>query len=296
MDPRRALESLLLSLFAVDELRRFVRYLPEGGRLEAALPGPTAPPIQVAYAAVDLFVREGIIGADLLWEALVKARPRRAAEIRQVQACFEVTAKPQSPDPVSLRILLVSASPSSERRLRVDREHREITARIRGARHRDRVDVEPLSAARFEDLRTALMQHKPHVLHLSCHGEEDGSLVLESSTGEGSRIIPPRNLLMLLRAVGDELRLVVVNACHAVAVAREIPTIGALSVGIREAIHDDEAIDFSVAFYEALAFGQPVEAAFEAALAGLVVDGDLPELFPPAGEDPEGRRRAPLIT
>jgi len=179
-----------------------------------------------------------------------------------------------------LTVLLVSASPDSQIRLRVDKEFRRIIERIRGSRYRDRLRFVQLQAACFDDLRTALMEHEPHVLHFSGHGERSGSLVFERRV-DGSNVVPKKSLLRLLKALAGNLRLVVLNACHSGAIASEIPPAIGLAIGMSDSITDAAAIDFSVALYEALAFNKSVQTAFDAATAGLDEDEvELPQLFP----------------
>lgn len=174
-----------------------------------------------------------------------------------------------------LTILMVSACPDTQVRLRVDTEFRKIIDRMRGTRFRDRFRFEQIQAARFDDLRTALLEHHPHVLHISSHGESDGTLVFE-----GAHKVSKRNLLALLKPLSDNLQLVVINACHSHQIARDIPPTISLTIGMSDQIKDTAAIDFAVAFYEGLGFGKPVEIAFKIALAGLGnQDDEVPQLF-----------------
>lgn len=197
------------------------------------------------------------------------------------------------PDGSVLTILLVSASPDTQIRLRVDKEFRQIIERIRGSRYRDRLRFVQLQAARFDDLRTALMEHEPHVLHFSGHGDANGSLVFEQRV-DGSNIVPKRSLLRLLKALAGNLRLVVLNACHSETIAAEIPPTVDLAIGMSNSITDAAAIDFAVALYEALAFNKSVQTAFDAATAGLDDDEvELPRLFPPG--DPHSMLKRPLL-
>lgn len=193
-----------------------------------------------------------------------------------------------------LTVLLVSASPDSHVRLRVDREFRTIIERIRGSRYRDRLNIVQLQAASFDDLRTALMEHEPQVLHFSGHGEPNGSLLFEPR-GDRSHVVPKKNFVRLVKALAGGLRLVVLNACHSQVIAAEIPPTIDLAIGMSQSIADSTAIDFAVALYEALAFNKSVQVAFEAAVAGLDEDElELPQLFPL--KDLEGKRRQPLLS
>jgi hypothetical protein len=309
MDPLKELESLLRKMFSAEELRRFLRYLPEGESLSGALPGPTASLVEVVHTAVELLERMAYLTNPVLWERLVEERGRRRAEIDAVHALFARAATPavvlptpvppSTPAPAAapsvLTIMFASASPVEAVRLRVDKEFRQVTEKLRGARHRDRFRVVQISALRFEDLRTALMEHEPHVLHLSCHGEPDGSLKFESGAEDGAQAVSKKKLLRLLQALGSSLRLVVFNACHSAKIACDVPPGIGLSIGMNKAIFDSEAVEFSVAFYEALGFGKTVQTAFDAALASLDEDDEVPELFPPSDQDSDNKRQQPLV-
>jgi hypothetical protein len=212
----KALESLLLKMFSAEELRRLIRYLPEGDTLSGALPGLHASPVMVAEAVVGVLDRDGALNEATVWDRFYEARPRRRAEIDVVRAMFPPEPQPAkassgvlpaaslpAPDkPKVLTILFASASPAEKDRMRVDKEFRRIVEKLRGSRHRDRLRVVTITAVRFEDLRTGLMEHEPHILHISCHGNPDGSLAFEASDGDAAQVVPKKNLLRLLRALG----------------------------------------------------------------------------------------------
>lgn len=76
MSDVRGLEDLLAALFDGGELRRFVRGLPDGERLERELPGPNASLVSVVSDLVGLLTRRGMVDDDL-FRSLKAARPRR---------------------------------------------------------------------------------------------------------------------------------------------------------------------------------------------------------------------------
>lgn len=310
MHPEAALATLLLSLFSADELRRFVRWLPEGDRLVLDLPSERATLSDLAHETAALLARHGFLREDEkdLWESLLAARPGRKADIDKVRAALIAgpgaapsgpgNARPLAPAPPAqsvLRVLLVSASPDSHVRVRVDKEFSGIIRRMKATRHRDRFQFEQLQAARYSDLRAALQEHEPHILHISAHGDPDGSLLFEGDS-EGARKVPKAKLIKLLTSLRDNLRLVVLNACDSGTIARDIPPTVDLAIGMSDQVADTAAIEFAVAFYESLGFGKSVETAFAVALAGLDEHDDpIPQLFPPPGNDPHDRRSSKLL-
>lgn len=303
MQSHQQLEALLLSLFSADELRRFVRYLPGGDAIVGRLPGSIAAPAVLVSDVVTALARDGALSDPAFWDSLRRERPRRAAEIDGVQArCAQARPAPgpgPGPAPASapakLVVLMVSASPDTEQRLRVDKEFRKIIDQVRASRYRDRIEFQQIQAATFGNLRSSLMEHQPHVLHISAHGTEDGALLFEAE-GDGSRVVAKKNFIRLLGTLKDRLRLVFLNACHSQEIARDIPPAIDLAIGMSDAVGDAAAIRLSVAFYEALAFGRTVESAFDVALSDLDGDDDeIPQLFPAAGQDPDRKRQSTLV-
>ena len=303
MSANQALEKLLLSLFSADELRRFLRYLPDGESIDRRLPGAHASPAQLVNEAIAVLERDGLLVDPTLWERMISERPRRKSEIDGVRDKFKVggdagkqhTIDPPPPSTRVITVLLVSSSPDGVDRVRVDREFKEIIKGVRGTTQRDRLHFVQVQAVTFAELRTALLQHKPHVLHISSHGMKDGALVFENSAGE-PEVVSKTSLLRLLTALRKQLRLILINACYSHSIAAAIPPTIDLAIGMNEAVVDKAAIEFGVAFYEALGFNESIETAFDAALAGLGdVDYEIPQLYPPADADPDGKRQLKLL-
>ncbi len=308
----RDLESLLQSLFSSEELRRFVSYLPGGDVLLGELPGAGTSPASFVHELVDLLKRRGRLADSDFWGELRAERRYRVSEIdalrsRIADAVAEETAVGEGASktgsaevgsahagntnngiantearvkPSTRRVLFVSASPDELPRLRVDQEFRELQSRLQSTGSNDRLELIHMPASRLEDLQRGLLQYEPDVLHISCHGTPEGALCFDSG-GSGDYVpslVKPESMLRLLRAVGESLELVILNACHSAPLAREISAIVGIAISMEGSIADDEAIRFSAAFYEVLAFGRPVAKAFEAALAGLD-GGSEPCLF-----------------
>ncbi|MBK6580404.1 MAG: hypothetical protein IPG17_30430 [Sandaracinaceae bacterium] len=78
--PEVELSELLTSMFSASELRMFLYRLPEGRDLDNALPGAMTPLRELAHEASKLLIKRGHLSAGL-FEALLRERPRRAADI-----------------------------------------------------------------------------------------------------------------------------------------------------------------------------------------------------------------------
>lgn len=202
---------------------------------------------------------------------------------------------PTRPTGATVTALMVSASPASQVRVRADLELRSILRSTRQTPFGRRFEFVQLPAARFDDLRTALLEHRPHILHIVAHGRDDGALCFEAEN-DGEAWIPRLQLLQLLNAAGEDLRLVVLNCEHSAELASDLTTAVDAAIGFPRRIIDTEAAAFMPAFYEALGFGDSFETAYT--LARRVFEGDdteLVRLFPPADADPDGKRQRALI-
>lgn len=78
---------LLLSCFTEAELRQWIRTLPDGERLSAALPAGVVSNEVLVFEVIFAFERHGMLD-DSLFDHLVAARPRREQKIRAVQATW----------------------------------------------------------------------------------------------------------------------------------------------------------------------------------------------------------------
>jgi predicted MPP superfamily phosphohydrolase len=96
MAASRELTELLLSLFSPSELRRFVRWMPDGERMSRRLPEGSASAADLTDAVVQVWGEHGAIDDDLR-ARLIHERPRRAADIRAVFG----TSSPRRTEPTT---------------------------------------------------------------------------------------------------------------------------------------------------------------------------------------------------
>jgi hypothetical protein len=215
--------------------------------------------IQLSAAA------EAVFGGGVL-DDLATARPPRQP----------VTPTAQRPSPpsrdVHMKILFLAANPSGTTSLALDEEIRAIDAKIQGAQHRDRLDLQSHWAVRLDDLSGILLRHSPQVVHFSGHGAKTGAIVLASGNGQPKEV-PPEGLAGLFRVLKDNMRVVVLNACYSAEQAKAIVKEIDCAVGMSDPIDDDDAIAFAAEFYQALAFGRSVQAAFDLGVVRLVNEG-----------------------
>lgn len=158
--------------------------------------------------------------------------------------------------------MYLTASPTPEEGLRLDKEAREIDASLRATDLRDKYKIEQCWAVRASDIQSALLRYRPHVVHFSGHGTNTGELIVENDFG-ACEPIPPTGLGRLFGILQDRVMCVVLNACHSEAQAKEIAKHVNFVVGMKNKIYDDSAIIFSKAFYEALGYGKNFVDSFE---------------------------------
>lgn len=177
------------------------------------------------------------------------------------------------------RILILSANPQNTTRLRVDEEMREIKEGLRRSRLREEFVIETSHAVRYRDIRRAILDFEPNIVHFSGHGEGDEGLVFEDETGQ-VKLVGTEALAGLFELFADRIECVVLNACYsevqARAIARHIPYV----VGMNKAIGDKAAIEFAVGFYDGLGAGRSVEFAYKLGRNSIELAG-IPEHLTP---------------
>ena len=171
-----------------------------------------------------------------------------------------------------VRVLFLGANPADTRQLRLDEEVRTIDERLYAARYRDRFDLESAWAVRTGDISGHLLRFEPHIVHFSGHGSRTGELVFEDAAGGHVRANPDA-LTGLFRALRDEIRCVVLNACYSERQALAILDVIGCVVGTSRAIDDSAAIAFSGGFYRTLGYGRSVQQSFDVGCAEAGLDG-----------------------
>jgi len=117
---------------------------------------------------------------------LAENKPRLRKELDGLKgsaiATTSVTVRmPRQAKPVSaaqrLKILYLAAAPTSEERLRVDREYAELQNLIDTPLFKDRIQLYSRHAVTPQEILNAFNRIKPDIIHFSGHGDDDGILV-----------------------------------------------------------------------------------------------------------------------
>jgi hypothetical protein len=181
-----------------------------------------------------------------------------------------------------VRVLVVAANPFGSSPLKLDHEVKTIQEALRRSRKRDNFVVEYRLAATPSELRRALLDLEPHVLHFSGHGsgskgllfvsDESAGAIFRSDTGEVRsrssnsdeiRYVSAQPLANLLQLCEDHLECVVLNACYSDMQGNAISANIPFTIGMRDAVADQVAIKFSQGFYDAIGAGKGYEIAFK---------------------------------
>jgi hypothetical protein len=194
-------------------------------------------------------------------------QPTPSGESKRPSSRPDDLPEPDSP----IRILFLGANPADSTPLRLDQEVREIDRSLSSAALGHRFQLHQKWAVRASDLQSHLLRTKPQILHFSGHGAHQMGIVLEGEDGT-SRPVAGAHLARLLGQFNQNLRCVVLNACYseeqAQAIVQEVDCV----VGMSTAVADRAAIRFAAKFYEALAYGQDVRAAFDLACSDIEIN------------------------
>lgn len=197
-----------------------------------------------AFAPTDVQVKS-YRGRAWIYLAGTSPAPRASARALGVKTILYLTASPRGMDP-----------------LRSDLEMRKVQEKLQLGRERDSYRLEYRGASRLDDVSQALYDYEPRVVHFSGHGDEAGGLYVEDEIGRSSRINPD-GLARMFGQHRDTIDCVIVNACHSAKLAETVTHYIDHAIGMRWAIGDAAAIQFSVGFYQAMFAGRSVPEAFE---------------------------------
>ncbi|MFB2892047.1 CHAT domain-containing protein [Aerosakkonemataceae cyanobacterium BLCC-F50] len=176
-------------------------------------------------------------------------------------------------------ILILTANPQGTSQLRLDQEVRDIEQGLERAKQRDRFVVKSILAVRPRDIQRAMLDLNPSIVHFSGHGTGDEGLVFEDETGS-AKLVDGEALAGLFELFAEQVECVVLNGCFSEVQAEAIRQHINYVIGMKKAIGDRAAIEFAVAFYDALGAGRTVEFAHKLGCAAIRLAG-IPEQLTP---------------
>ncbi len=152
------------------------------------------------------------------------------------------------------KVLILTSNPRQTTVLDIDIEMREIRESLRRSENRDQFSLEFRVAVRPQDLRRALLEVNPNIVHFCGHGTGKKGIVLENETG-GAHLVNKKTLTELFEIVDksdNSINCVLLNACYSEVQANEIVKHIDYVIGMNQAIPDQAAIAFSIGFYDGL--------------------------------------------
>ncbi|MBW4611236.1 MAG: GUN4 domain-containing protein [Hassallia sp. WJT32-NPBG1] len=160
------------------------------------------------------------------------------------------------------KILILAAHPKDMNRVRLEEELRDIEEVLQRAKKRDQFEVKLKLAVRYRDIRQALLDFEPQIVHFSGHGEGEDGLVFEDDRGK-AKLVDGEALAGLFDLFTKHVKCVVLNACYSEFQAKAIAQHIDYVIGMSQAIGDRAAIEFAVGFYDGLGAGRSFEDAYK---------------------------------
>ncbi len=176
------------------------------------------------------------------------------------------------------KILILSANPTNTSKLRLDEEVREIQVGLERAKSRDKFEIITKLAIRTDDLRRALLDYEPEIVHFCGHGSGEDGLALENATGQ-MQLVSTDSLARLF-GLFEKTECVLLNACYSETQAEAIFQHVDCVIGMNRKIGDRAAIEFAVGFYDALGANRSYDDAYEFGCSAIALEG-IPESATP---------------
>lgn len=187
-------------------------------------------------------------------------------------------------------VLLLAAEPDNETRTRAAASLNAIKRSIEQERgQRALLGVRDIGALRITELLRELDHGRPHILHISAHGREDGSLALEDERGH-VRPISADAFVAMLRSAGIRPAVILIAACHSKILASALAELCDCVLSVSGEVPYQVVVPFVRGFYGALARGRSVGEAFEQGQSQAHAEFDVGKVFfgidPGEGVDP----------
>jgi WD40 repeat protein len=157
---------------------------------------------------------------------------------------------------------MLASNPKGTSVLDLDREIRDVREGLRRSQNRDEFRIEVRGAVRPIDLRRALLEVEPQIVHFCGHGTGDDGLVLEDDDGK-EHLVSGETLSRLFELFADKIECVLLNACYSEAQAKAIVQHINYVIGMNREILDEAAIAFAVGFYDGIGAGKSIEMAYK---------------------------------
>jgi hypothetical protein len=191
------------------------------------------------------------------------------------------------------KILILAANPKTTPRLRLDEEIREINEGLRRSNYRDRFVIYSALDPGQRDLRRALLDHNPDIVHFTGHGNKKGLLVVDEMGMAVS--FSSKALAGLFELVSDKVECVILSTCYSAHQANAVSKHIKYVIGMRKEIEDKAAVEFAIGFYDAIGAGRSLEDAFKFGINAIrefnLPGHQVPLLIKNDSKDEKGAKR-----
>lgn len=168
-------------------------------------------------------------------------------------------------EPLPATILFLQANPT-ERYQSWEKEYTFIDKKIARARQDGTINLAKIEAASLDDMLDAIEDHEPQMLHFCGHGEEEqlnqkghmaqiGGLVFHNEAKNKAEVVSAEVLevkFKALKATFENLKIVLLSACHSQDQAAAISKAGIFAIGTSDEIVLEDAKKFAGGFYRGL--------------------------------------------
>lgn len=190
-------------------------------------------------------------------------------------------------------ILFLASAPSDMAKLQLEKEFVRISRSLQDGL----IDYNLKSefALKPQDLQSAVLKHKPRIVHFSGHGADanstnkTGGIFLQDDKGEGQLVSGEALANMfsiLLRKI--EVEVVLLNSCYSEEQAKAIVQSVPYVIGMNDSVKDGVAIEFAAGFYQSMSqYRDDIAFAFDLAKNQIQLTGlpqeDAPVMFKKPG-------------
>lgn len=268
-------------------------------------------PVLVSHALLNKGILDGLVTLprNRMHSYIVEFRSQDEAWVNVAQGILAVVddlpvrrerfrrEREQQVDPSKVQMLFLAANPSDTSRLQLNLEFCRVKGRIESLGLDSRFQITDKWNVEPADLATALLFHRPQVVHISAHGKKEngqdmpGSIMLAGLQIEPTHVTG-QGLRQLFQSLPQRPNLLVLNSCFTGCEAATIGGVVDVIIGFLDPVKDKESIQFAEILYANLAKGGTVQEAFDQA-RGVVRTETRPVLHARPGVDPTKLRILP---
>ncbi|MBN4005426.1 SAV_2336 N-terminal domain-related protein [Nostoc sp. LPT] len=211
----------------------------------------------------------------------------KSINLTVIQPEASLNQQPQQEDKPTNRkkILLLASNAQGSLVIDLDREIRVIREGLRRSPNRNQFVIETRRAVRPIDLRRAMLEVNPQIVHFYGHGTGSQGLVLQDDDGN-EHLVYTEALSALFQIFSNQVECVLLSGCYSEVQAQGIVEHINYVIGMNREVTDDATIAFTVGFYDALGAGESIERAFEIGRNAVV--------FEVSGHESQSRKLLPV--